>query len=57
MFRASSRIVEEQSFEYTDDKEQPADDDGDIALENAYYNAKSEHDAGELDERGRHLRV
>ena len=43
---------EEQSFEYTDDEEQPDpnDDDGEIALENAYYNAKGERDAGELDE-------
>lgn len=41
---------EEQSFEYTDDEDQPADDDGGIALENAYYNAKGERDAGELDE-------
>ena len=58
MFRTSSRIIEEQSFDYTDNEEQPADDDGKIALENAYYNAKSERDAGELDaRRGRHLRV
>mmetsp|Transcript_21517 Transcript_21517/g.46768 ORF Transcript_21517/g.46768 Transcript_21517/m.46768 type:complete len:601 (-) Transcript_21517:172-1974(-) len=43
---------EEQSFEYTDDEgdQGGGDDDGEIALENAYYNAKSERDAGELDE-------
>lgn len=41
---------EEQSFEYTDDEGgAPADDDGDVVLENAYYNAKAERDAGELD--------
>lgn len=41
---------EEQSFEYTDDEGEPKENDGEIALENAYYNAKSERDAGELDE-------
>ncbi|KAL7544733.1 hypothetical protein ACHAWF_008097 [Thalassiosira exigua] len=51
---------DEQSFEYTDDESggggggggggNDDDGDGDIALENAYYNAKSERDAGEFDE-------
>ena len=38
---------EEQSFEYTDCATTTADD-GEIALENAYYNTKSERDPGEL---------
>ena len=29
---------------------QPNEDDGEVALENAYYNAKGERDAGEMDE-------
>ncbi|KAL9186533.1 hypothetical protein ACHAXT_005771 [Thalassiosira profunda] len=41
---------EDQSFEYTDDEEGGGQQDGEIALENAYYNAKGERDAGELDE-------
>ena len=42
---------DEQSFEYTDDEGGPCDDDdGEVALENAYYNAKAERDAGELEE-------
>lgn len=47
---------EDQSFEYTDDDENGGnggdgdDDDGEIALENAYYNAKAERDAGDFDE-------
>jgi COP9 signalosome complex subunit 2 len=46
---------EDQSFDYTDDDENPNggdgdDDDGEIALENAYYNAKAERDAGDVEE-------
>lgn len=51
---------EDQSFEYTDDDEDNPtnggggdgddDADGEIALENAYYNAKAERDAGDFDE-------
>jgi COP9 signalosome complex subunit 2 len=45
---------EEQSFEYTDDEDnnnQPdGEEGGEIALENAYYNAKGERDNDELDE-------
>ena len=44
---------EEQSFEYTDDEDntnQPdGEEGGEIALENAYYNAKGERDNDELD--------
>lgn len=45
---------EDQSFDYTDDDENPngvgdGDDcDGEIALENGYYNAKAERDAGDF---------
>jgi len=44
--------AEEESFQYTDDEgeSQPNEDDGEVALENAYYNAKGERDAGEMDE-------
>lgn len=56
---------EDQSFEYTDDDEPGGkggggggdgsgddddDEDGEIALENSYYNAKGERDSGDLDE-------
>jgi len=45
---------EDQSFEYTDDEgdSQPNEDDGEIALENAYYNAKGERDAAIADGSG-----
>ena len=45
---------EEQSFEYTDDEGEPKENDGEIALENAYYNAKSERGAGDVRERDSH---
>ncbi len=42
---------EDASFVYTDDDEDNANnDEGEVALENAYYNAKGERDSGELDE-------
>ena len=42
---------EEQSFDYTDDEgENQPQEDGEAALENAYYNAKSERDDDELAE-------
>lgn len=41
---------EDASFEYTDDEDNQNNDEGEVALENAYYNAKGERDAGELDE-------
>ena len=39
---------DEESFQYTDDEDEA--DDVDVALENAYYNAKGHRDAGELEE-------
>jgi len=39
---------EEESFDYTDEEEEP--DDVDVALENAYYNAKQCRDSGEMEE-------
>lgn len=42
-------VDEDASFEYTDDEDQN-NDDGEVALENAYYNAKGERDSGDLDE-------
>ncbi|KAL3807907.1 hypothetical protein ACHAXA_000346 [Cyclostephanos tholiformis] len=52
---------EDQSFEYTDDEGdggggdddddgEGGGEDGEIALENSYYNAKGERDAGDIDE-------
>jgi COP9 signalosome complex subunit 2 len=50
---------EDQSFEYTDDEGdgggddddgEGGEEDGEIALENSYYNAKGERDAGDIDE-------
>jgi len=41
---------EDASFEYTDDEDNQNNDEGEVALENAYYNAKGERDSGEIDE-------
>lgn len=42
---------EDASFVYTDDEDNANnDDEGEVALENAYYNAKGERDSGEMDE-------
>ncbi|KAK1736416.1 COP9 signalosome complex subunit 2 [Skeletonema marinoi] len=41
---------EDASFEYTDDEENQNNEEGEVALENAYYNAKGERDSGEIDE-------
>ena len=45
---------EDASFEYTDDEDNNADNNedggGEVALENAYYNAKTERDNDEFDE-------
>jgi COP9 signalosome complex subunit 2 len=41
---------EDASFEYTDDEDNQNNDEGEVALENAYYNAKGERDSGDLDE-------
>ena len=47
----STNNSEDASFVYTDDEEDNANnDEGEVALENAYYNAKGERDSGELDE-------
>lgn len=41
---------EDASFVYTDDEDNGNNDEGEVALENAYYNAKGERDSGEMDE-------
>jgi len=41
---------EDASFVYTDDEDNANNDEGEVALENAYYNAKGERDSGEMDE-------
>src|SRR5210317_2657929 len=42
---------EDASFEYTDDEDNADNNDGgEVALENAYYNAKTERDNDEFDE-------
>ena len=47
---AGSGGDEDASFEYTDDEDNQNNDEGEVALENAYYNAKGERDSGEIDE-------
>mmetsp|Transcript_38230 Transcript_38230/g.57216 ORF Transcript_38230/g.57216 Transcript_38230/m.57216 type:complete len:632 (-) Transcript_38230:142-2037(-) len=39
---------DEESFDYTDEEDEP--DDIDVALENAYYNAKQLRDSGDVDD-------
>ncbi|KAL7494842.1 hypothetical protein ACHAWT_005717 [Skeletonema menzelii] len=47
---AGSGDEEDASFEYTDDEDNQNNDEGEVALENSYYNAKGERDSGEIDE-------
>ena len=47
---AGSGGDEDASFEYTDDEDNQNNDEGEVALENAYYNAKGERDSGEIEE-------